>query len=411
MKEKLTYIDLFAGAGGLSEGFQANGFFPISHVEMNKFAAETLKTRIAYYHLKENNNLELYNGYLRKNVSKDELFNTIPKEKTDTVINEEISSDTIKSIYKQIDEGIKRTNANKIDIIVGGPPCQAYSVIGRARDKNKMQNDSRNYLYLQYLEFLKQYSPDLFVFENVPGILTANKGDIIKSVLEGFDKVGYEVKHKIMNALDFGVLQNRKRVIIIGIKKGKKLTYPEYEIKRSNALVNDILKDLSPLKPGECRNMYVQEPSNYLLSSGIRSADDVLTLHQARPNIERDRKIYKLCIEAWDKDKSRIKYTDLPKELRTHKNDRSFLDRFKVVAGDLDCSHTLTAHISKDGHHFIHPDINQIRSLSVREAARIQSFPDNFFFEGPRTAQFVQIGNAVPPLMAEGIAKVIKENF
>ena len=139
--------------------------------------------------------------------------------------------------------------------------------------------------------------------------------------------------------------------------------------------------------------------------------NDILTWHVARPNIARDREIYKMVIHTWNTEKRRLKYTDLPPELCTHRNRTAFLDRFKVVAGDLPFSHTLVAHISKDGHYFIHPDYGQARSISVREAARIQSFPDNFFFEGSRTSAFVQIGNAVPPLMASGIAQALKREM
>ena len=139
--------------------------------------------------------------------------------------------------------------------------------------------------------------------------------------------------------------------------------------------------------------------------------DDVLTLHKSRPNKERDIEIYKRAIELWNNGHKRLNYNDLPEELKTHKNRHSFVDRFKVVEGDESCCHTVLAHLSKDGHYFIHPDIEQHRSITVREAARIQSFPDSYYFEGPRTAQFVQVGNAVPPLMSKGIALGMAEQL
>ena len=123
---------------------------------------------------------------------------------------------------------------------------------------------------------------------------------------------------------------------------------------------------------------------------------------------KKDLKIYEFAIEKWDAENVRIKYTDLPKELQSHKNTTSFLDRFKVINGN-GIAHTVVAHIAKDGHYYIHPDINQCRSISVREAARLQSFPDDFYFEGSRSAAFKQIGNAVPPLMANAIAQKTKE--
>lgn len=276
---KYNFIDVFSGAGGLSEGFFNCGYNPIAHVEMNGFASDTLRTRSCYYYLKKTGNLNYYYNYLRGSISKEQLYEKVPKEVLMTVINEEISDKTYKSIFYKIDDIMKKDNIKEVDVLIGGPPCQAYSLVGRASTQGGMENDPRNDLYIQYARFLNKYV---------------------------------------------------------------------------------------------------------------------------------DRDIYRIAIEMWNDNHRRLHYTDLPENLQFHNNRVSFLDRFKVVEGDMESAHTMLAHISKDGHYYIHPDIEQARSLSVREAARIQSFPDNYYFEGPRTAKFVQIGNAVPPLMAKGIATAIK---
>lgn len=405
-----TFIDLFAGAGGLSEGFVADGgFIPVAHVEMNPYAAMTLKTRTCYYYLKENNRLDEYRSYQRGEITRDELFARMPNGMLDTVINKEISDTTTTEIFDLIDEILENANIQNVDIVIGGPPCQAYSLIGRAKDPDNMRNDPRNFLYRQYVRFLNRYRPRMFIFENVPGILTANNGETFQSIIREFNDAGYTVDHRILDAADFGVLQHRKRVIIIGWQADLQIVYPEFEITEVQATVNDILRDLIRLEIATENNVYVSEPTNYLRASGIRADDDILTHHVCRFHNPRDIEIYRRVITAWNENHRRLRYTDLPEELCTHKNRNAFLDRYKVVAGDIQCSHTMVAHISKDGHYFIHPDVTQCRSLSVREAARIQSFPDNYFFEGPRAAKFVQIGNAVPPLMAKGLARGIRD--
>ena len=152
---------------------------------------------------------------------------------------------------------------------------------------------------------------------------------------------------------------------------------------------------------------YTKSVNEYLKNTGIRNGFGYITQHITRNHNERDLEIYAIAINKWLKDKKRLNYSDLPKRLQTHSNKESFLDRYKVIDA-LGYSHTIVAHIAKDGHYYIFPDYEQVRSISVREAARIQSFSDDYFFEGGRTAAFRQIGNAVPPLMAKHIALAIK---
>lgn len=415
-KRNYNFIDLFAGAGGLSEGFIRAGFRPVAHVEMNEYAAQTLVTRSAYYYLKQVDKLDLYYDYLRGDMNRDTFLTYIPKSIVKTILCETMSDKTLPSIFKTIDGIMKLQKIGSVDVIVGGPPCQAYSLVGRAQSSHMevpMSEDPRNVLYKLYARFLTRYQPKMFVFENVMGILSANDGSTWKNLKKYLRRVGYEIEWKEQNAQNFGVLQNRKRMIIVGWLKGSGITYPEFgETIKSTAVVTDLFSDLPKLTPGTGSSCYgSDEPSEYVVRNGIRSTNDILTLHQSRPNIERDIEIYKKAISLWEDGHKRLNYNDLPDELKTHKNRKSFIDRFKVVEGDCSCCHTVLAHLSKDGHYFIHPDIKQHRSITVREAARIQSFPDNYFFEGPRTAQFVQIGNAVPPMMASGIAKGILQEL
>lgn len=410
-KYKYNFIDLFSGAGGLSEGFLECGFNPVAHVEMDKYASETLKTRSCFFYFKKVNDMGSYYDYLQGHITKQELYNRVPVEVLETIINEEISDKTYKKIFERIDYIIDKDNIDEVDVLIGGPPCQAYSLVGRASAPSGMEDDPRNNLYIQYARFLQKYTPKIFVFENVPGMLTAKKGVIWKRIQQRLKTVGYNIEYKMVNSGDFGVLQNRKRIIIVGWRKDLCLNYPEFETSEIKGLVNNVLSDLSVLEPGQMINEYVEDINEYLLKTGIRAEQDILTDHQTRMIREVDRKIYRIAIDMWNDNHSRLRYIDLPEELKFHRNNTSFLDRFKVVEGDMNYAHTMLAHISKDGHYYIHPDINQVRSLSVREAARIQSFPDNFYFEGPRTAKFVQIGNAVPPLMAKGIAEGIKKKL
>ena len=413
---KFYYLDLFAGAGGLSEGFLRAGFTPVAHIEKDRWAVKTLRTRLVYHYLKNNELSDHYNNYLKGRLSTKQLYSFVPSNLLDSVIQEEISENSLKYLTEKINHLCRRADTSEIHVIAGGPPCQVYSTIGRnrIRCKEKIENDPRTHLYRYYLEFLKKFRPYFFVFENVPGLLSFQKGKLWQKINALFYDCGYEVKAQKINAYDSGVLQKRERIIITGWRKEinvQSLLFNK-ETWHTKYRVSDVINDLPSLQPGQAipnGEYYSSDPSEYLIRSGIRNGWRILTLHQSRNHNQRDRQIYSIAINKWNKERKRLKYPDLPSELKTHKNTTSFIDRFKVVAADLPYSHTVVAHLEKDGHYFIHPDITQLRSISVREAARLQSFPDDFYFEGPMTAIFRQIGNAVPPLMAEKIAKKLME--
>ena len=415
MENEFLVLDMFAGAGGLSEGFFRTGYKIISHIEMDKYASMTLGTRGVYRALEANGMEDYYYGYIGGEISREDLLKEGGKFSdviSAGIINSEISAENEKAIIRGIEKRMENCNHKKVNVIIGGPPCQAYSIVGRSRDSEKMKNDPRNYLYLRYLSFIRSFKPDIFMFENVPGIRTARNGEIYHDFLIRAGKLGYTVKEKILDAADFSVLQRRKRVIVIGWKAEYELEYPSFIPIGHNYMVSCLLEDLPPLNPGEGLDTpqdYIRSPSEYLKKAGLRSDRDVLIQHSARRHNERDREIYRHVISVWNNEHRRVRYDELPEHLKTHRNRKSFEDRFKVVAPDLKYAQSVVAHISKDGHYYIHPDIAQARSLTVREVVRIQSFPDNFKFEGPRTSQYQQVGNAVPPLMAERIAIEIKK--
>lgn len=415
-----NYLDLFAGAGGLSEGFVQAGYTPVAHVEMDEAACFTLKTRAAYHWLRKSRDLKPYYQYIAGELSREELYGCVPKAVLDTVLNVEISEDTIPELFRTIDNLIGNEG---LDLIVGGPPCQAYSLVGRARSENGMVGDKRNYLYKLYAEFLKHFSPKFFVFENVTGLLSAKEDDgtfHFDNMRALFREYGYSTEYRVLKATDYGVLQNRKRVILIG-KKGVNESdfYPDIpKVDTAGITVSEIFADLPALHAGEGKVGPVKPlgySGNYLYNMRIKDIDEI-TFHTARPHTDQDLTIYRLVVDTWNKEHKRIDYPDLPEELRTHKNTTAFLDRFKVVAGDLPCSQTVVAHISRDGHYYIHPSLEQNRSLTPREAARLQTFPDSYYFESKkdipgRTAAFKQIGNAVPVGLAYSIADALKSKL
>lgn len=198
--KQYTFIDLFAGAGGLSEGFIRAGFTPIAHIEMNKDACNTLKTRAAFHYLKVEGKLSVYEDYLKNKVEKTDgtdLWSKVPQNITRKVICATIGEKTIGDIFSNVD---KLKGEKEVDVIIGGPPCQAYSVAGRARMGKDVEKDPRNELYKYYVRFLERYNPRMFVFENVLGILTAKKGEPFADLKRLVEELGYNMDCKVQIA-------------------------------------------------------------------------------------------------------------------------------------------------------------------------------------------------------------------
>ena len=417
MSSDFLVLDMFSGGGGLTEGFIRRSFDFLGHVEMDKNAADTLETRLLYHELKTIGKKDLYEEYYRGNIVRDQFIQSAKDAGIEIppVVNKELSVSTNYAIIQDLKKNLKNQyNRTDVDVIIGGPPCQSFSLAGRGKNKEKTHTDPRNYLYRHYLRFLKDFQPKLFIFENVPGLITAKKGTIINNVITGCSRVGYHLDKTphILNASHFGVMQERERIVFIGWKKeNKNIQYPEFIKTEPEGTVRDLLIDLPKLQAGGGTDKFQKyrksSPSAYLTEK-IRNNYGGIRHHEARMHNERDREIYRIAIQTWKKSSHRLNYNELPEELKTHKNRHSFVDRYKVV-NKKSVSHAVLAHLAKDGHYFIHPDLEQARSLTVREAARIQSFPDDYLFEGPRSAKYVQIGNAVPPLMAEGIAEKIEK--
>ena len=418
MSNQLNFVDLFAGGGGLSEGFIQEGYQPIAHVEADAAACNTLRTRMAYHWLVAASREDLYADYLTGGIGRDVLYAAVPQRVVRSVINDKIQPHTLGRMYREIDSLL---DGRDLDLLIGGPPCQAYSIVGRSRDPMGMVADKRNYLYKCYAKFLEKYRPQRFVFENVLGLLSARDRDgtgYFGAMRRLFRELGYETGFSVLCANDHGVPQSRKRVVLVGHREGAGAKYPEPELWTPDVTVSEIFRDLPPLNAGEgdvapCRRLPCASP--WQAEAGVGSSLPV-TWHQARPHAKRDLEIYRIAVKQWNERRSRLRYGSLPRHLKTHRNKTAFADRFKVVAGNLPFAHTVVAHICKDGHYYIHPDIEQNRSITPREAARLQTFPDDYYFEGvgtqpSRTHAFRQIGNAVPVLLSRGIAARMRQDW
>lgn len=412
---KQNIIDLFSGAGGLTEGFRRPEYNILAHVEMSSDACQTLRLRDDYYQLKKRNMLQQYRDFLDEKISLSELEQQCGLSQKVLTINEIIDTDTMDRILAKIDS---ERSGKQVHGIIGGPPCQAYSTVGRKRNEAKKKTDERIYLYRFYIQFLEHYKPEFFLFENVRGLLSFKDLDgkrLFPKMQQEFesitDELGYHIDWKLIDCSEFGVPQERKRIILYGQRNDlPKFSFFERlaDLKETPMTVGELFRDLPKLKAGETCNQYSEaQPCTFVLEN-LRTPASKLIQNVARPNRELDLKIYKIAAEKRAKHETLL-YSDLPKELQTHHNKESFLDRFKALPAD-GISQTVVAHIAKDGHYYIHPDVEQNRSITVREAARIQTFPDDFYFMGSRTQAFKQIGNAVPPYLAKKMAQTILLN-
>ncbi|MFA5551084.1 MAG: DNA cytosine methyltransferase [Trueperaceae bacterium] len=498
----IPVVDIFAGPGGLSEGFSSvrnslglPAFDVKLSIEKDKFAHLTLELRAFFRQFEYGEAPDLYYSYCRGEVTRNELFKAFPNEAS-AAREEAWQAELGKTAKTAVHRRIANVIGDSEDwVLIGGPPCQAYSTVGRSRmrgaNPNAFEEDERHFLYQEYLEILRQHSPTVFVMENVRGLLSSRvQGrkiftkilNDLRTPLPG-EKHGYRIfsivvdsygrplepTDYLVRAEEFGVPQRRHRVILVGIREDKRIELPRLEKQKYTPSVADAIQDLPPLRSGLSREkdshrawrshlegfrsvdwgVYDKDErlleriekavdqaqieqvgsdryyapsgswkraySGWLGTSGYWFLDPKLGRgvlnHQARSHMGTDLLRYLFSASYAETYGTSPRLRDfpeslLPKHKNVHKAMASdyFADRFRVQLSS-DPATTIVSHLAKDGHYFIHPDPSQCRSLTVREAARLQTFPDNYFFEGPRTEQYRQVGNAVPPLLAYQIAK------
>jgi DNA (cytosine-5)-methyltransferase 1 len=376
-------LDLFAGAGGFSLGFDWAGFRTAVAIDHSAVAVETLEGNFSDHGIK---------ALVR------DLASFTPRD--------------LQAYLSRLGE------SSSFDVIVGGPPCQGWSSVGRGKmrslrtpgGRRQEDSDPRNELYKNFLEYVRFFKPPVAVMENVPGMLSHNGRNVASYVAESLDAEGYKVQWELLNASEFGVPQVRERLIFVGVRKDLSLTFdfPKTRTARDRRLypevtVREAIGDLPIIRNGsrEWVREYKSDASKLsaFAKKMRRGADrEVVFDHVCRTQNDQDLEAFRLMREGG-------KYVDLPKRLKRYRDD-IFKDKYKKLKWNAP-SWTVTAHLSRDCYTHIHP--SQARTISVREAARLQSFPDCFYFAGAMGAKFQLIGNAVPPLLAERIAVAIRE--
>lgn len=372
-------LDLFCGAGGMSLGFQQAGCKILGGIEFEVWPAETHKKNFP-----------------------DSVFHFGAKD------------------IRDIEPSDLNIEPDGVDILIGGPPCQGFSIVGLSKIRSLGQErdrDKKNRLYRQYIKFLKYFMPKYFVIENVDGMKSFKKQKFLPEVIAELEAVGYVVDKKVLTATDHGVPQTRHRLFIIGRREdlpGLAIRFPAPNGKKP-VTVKEAIGDLQRLEA----TVLETKKKGHLGNSGARHLDKPKKYKFPEPQNEYQKRMREgngstvmnhLCrghnkkdLAIFDKLPQGGRYIDLPKKDRRYRDD-IFKDKYRKLK-ESEPSWTLTAHMQRDCLAYIHP--RQKRSLSTREAARLQSFPDKFVFEGPLTKVFRQIGNAVPPLMAQAVAAEI----
>lgn len=392
----LNTIELFAGCGGLLDGFkQTNKYSLLAAVEWQKPQVNTLIERLeSKYNIKD---------------ASERVF-CFDIQRTDELIYG-WKDDKVYSSSKGMDHQIAKQT---VDVITGGPPCQAYSIAGRIRDQNGMKDDYRNFLFESYISVVAHYKPKIILFENVEGILSAiPTGEKITYLIKkGFDKIGYEIiddlrNNALFDLSEFGIPQKRKRVIIVGIRRDnininyqRELKYfysllSKYKTSKINT-VRDAIGDLPAIYPLDIQLKKVA----YFNESNING-------HQVRFHNKRDQEIFFEL--AKDIEVGSLKYINVENLIQLYyekTGKKSNVHKYYVLRWN-EPSNTIPAHLKKDGLRHIHPDPKQKRSITVREAARLQTFDDDFLFNSSMVSNFEMIGNAVPPMFGRILGDVV----